>query len=381
MNTEKFIYLDNNSTTRLDPKVFEAMVPYFYEIFGNSGSPNPNGIVAAAAVEHSRNSIKSIFKIPDGEVLFSPSSTVSINVAIAGIAFSFYPKKNHLITQTTEHPAVLETVKYLSSLGFEITILAVDRLGFIDPEQLKTSITEKTILVSLMAANNEIGTLQPLEEAGRICSERGVYFHSDVTQAAGRYEINAKSLHLDLISGGGHKIHGPKGIGYLAVRDRNLINRITPLYHGGGQENALFPGTLNVPLIVGLSEALSVAHGIKDSENALLRRFSDIFQQILRDKGIEFGINGPADRLANNLSVVFKGITSSRMLSGIRQVAFSAGSACSAGSESHVLKAIGLSHNEINSTLRFGFSRFNTESEVVQAAEIIANFIKTERKQ
>ncbi len=379
MNKEKFIYLDNNSTTRLDPAVFDAMAPYFADYYGNSGSPNQNGIAAAAAVDLARKRLKSIFNIPDGKILFAPSSTVSINVAIAGMAFGSYPGKNHLITQATEHPAVLETMKYLSSLGFKITILPVDRLGYIDPGDLKNAITDKTILVSLMAANNEIGTLQPLKEVGKICREKGILFHSDVTQAAGRYPINANDLNLDLISGGGHKIHGPKGIGYLAISDTKLISKITPLYHGGGQEDGLFPGTLNVPLIVGLSRALELAYKNKETENPFLERLSRSFLGVLQDERVVFKINGPEKRLVNNLSLVFTGIASSVMLSNIRQVAFSAGSACSAGTESHVLKAIKLTQDEINSTLRFGFSRFNNENEVREAAGIVAYFTKTQR--
>lgn len=380
MNKEKFIYLDNNSTTRLDSAVFDAMAPWFMEFYGNTGSPNPNGIAAAAAVELARKKLRLIFNIPEGEMLFSPSSTVSINTAIAGIAFGSYPKKDHLITQATEHPAVLETMKYLSSLGFQITILPVDNLGFIDPVQLKSAITDKTILVSLMAANNEIGTLQPLKEAGAICMEKEVLFHSDVTQAAGRYRIDANELNLDLISGGGHKIHGPKGIGYLAVRNADLVSNIVPLLQGGGQEKALFPGTLNVPLIVGLSKALEITYENRETENAFLKRFSDAFREVLENEGVDFRINGPEERLVNNLSIVFTGVKSSTMLSNIRQVAFSAGSACSAGTESHVLKAIDLSHEDINSTLRFGFSRFNTEDEVNEAAGIVAKFIKSQRQ-
>ncbi len=379
MNTEKFIYLDNNSTTRLDPAVFDAMEPWFTDFYGNSGSPHQNGIAAASAVELARKSIKSIFNIPEGEILFSPSSTVSMNVAITGNAFGSYPKKDHLITQATEHPAVLESMKYLSSLGFNITILPVDQSGYIDPAQLAESITDKTIMVSLMAANNEIGTLQPLKEAGAICKETGVIFHSDVTQAAGRYHLDAEELHLDLISGGGHKIHGPKGIGYLALRNSALLSKIVPLYHGGGQEKALFPGTLNVPLIVGLSKALEMAYGQRETENRFLARLSKTFRETLVKEDVEFRINGPEERLVNNLSISFPGVRSSVMLSQVRQVAFSAGSACSAGTESHVLKAIKLSHDEINSTLRFGFSRFNTEDEVREAAGLVAKFIKTQR--
>lgn len=379
MNKEKFIYLDNNSTTRLDPAVLEAMAPFFLEYYGNSSSPHSCGIVAAAAVEIARRKIASIFAINDGEVLFAPSSTVSINVAITGTAISGYPGKDHLITQATEHPAVLVTMRYLRTLGFNITILPVDCKGLIDPDQLRDSITDKTVLVSLMAANNEIGALQPLRIAGEICKERDVLFHSDVTQAAGRYDLNAEELNLDLLSGGGHKIHGPKGIGYLAVRNKRLLSKISPLYHGGGQEAALFPGTLNVPLIVGLSRALELATVNRESESDHLSRLSLLFRERLESEGIDFKLNGPDERLVNNLSLVFRGIKSSHVISSIKTVAFSAGSACSAGTESHVLKAIGLECEEINSTLRFGFSRFNTVEEVNEASLIFANFIKSKR--
>ncbi len=379
MNKEKFIYLDNNSTTRLDPAVYDAMAPWFMEFYGNSSSPNSNGIAAAAAVENARRKIASIFAFQDGEILFAPSSTLSINTAIAGVAFSGYPAKDHLITQATEHPAVLETMKYLRTLGFNVTILPVDYNGLIDLDQLRDSITDKTLLVSLMAANNEIGTLQPLRDAGNICKERGVLFHSDVTQAAGRYDLNAEELNLDLISGGGHKIHGPKGTGYLAIRKKSLLKKITPVYHGGGQEAALFPGTLNVPLIVGLSRALELSCANRESENRHLSGLSLLFREILESEGIDFRLNGPENRLVNNLSIRFRGIKSSHLIGSIKNVAFSAGSACASGNESHVLKAIGLTTDEINSTLRFGFSRFNTVEEVKEASLIFANFIKSKR--
>lgn len=382
MNKNNLIYLDNNSTTRVDPRVFDAMAPWFHESYGNPSSPHRYGLEASVAVEASRSNIKKIFGIEDEELYFTSSATESINIAIMGTAFANFSSKKHLITQATEHPAILEVFKNLESLGFRTTVLPVDGEGFVDPGAIKNAIEPDTLLVSIMAANNEIGTLQDLPAIGIICEEAGVLFHSDLTQAAGRYDFDVKKIKLDMISGGAHKIHGPKGIGYLGLNKYSKKIKINPLMYGGGQEKGLSPGTLNVPLIVGLSRALEVCEEDRTRETDFLNRLRLLFLDSLTECLHEVYLNGPKERLLNNLSLRFDNFRSNDLISGIKTLAFSAGSACASGEgkSSHVLKAIGLNDAQIKSTARFGFSRFNTEEEINFAANEIVNYIRLKKK-
>ncbi len=382
MNKNNLIYLDNNSTTRVDSRVFDAMAPYFHEFYGNPSSPHRYGLEASIAVEASRTNIKKLFGIEDRELYFTSSATESINIAVMGTAFANFSNKKHLITQATEHPAVLETFKNLESLGFRTTVLPVDGEGFVDPQAIKNAIEPDTLLVSIMAANNEIGTMQDLANIGKICEETEVLFHSDLTQAAGRYAFNIKELKLDMISGGAHKIHGPKGIGYLGLNKTAKKIRINPLMYGGGQENGLSPGTLNVPLIVGLSKALEICDENRANETEYLNGLRLQFLRTLTEGIQGVHLNGPKERLLNNLSLRFDNIMSNDLISGIKTLAFSAGSACATGEgkPSHVLKAIGLNDSQIKSTARFGFSRFNTEDEINRAANEIVNYLRLKRK-
>lgn len=382
MNKNNLIYLDNNSTTRVDPRVFDAMAPYFHEFYGNPSSPHRYGLEASIAVEASRTNIKKLFGIEDRELYFTSSATESINIAVMGTAFANFSNKKHLITQATEHPAVLETFKNLKSLGFRTTVLPVDGEGFVDPQAIKNAIEPDTLLVSIMAANNEIGTMHDLISIGKICEETEVLFHSDLTQAAGRYAFNIKELKLDMISGGAHKIHGPKGIGYLGLNKTAKKIRINPLMYGGGQENGLSPGTLNVPLIVGLSKALEICDENRANETECLNGLRLQFLRTLTEGIQGVHLNGPKERLLNNLSLRFDNIMSNDLISGIKTLAFSAGSACATGEgkPSHVLKAIGLNDSQIKSTARFGFSRFNAEDEINRAANEIVNYLRLKRK-
>lgn len=382
MNKNNLIYLDNNSTTRVDPRVFDAMAPYFHELYGNPSSPHRYGLEASIAVEASRLMIKKLFGIEDRELYFTSSATESINIAIMGTAFANFSIKKHLITQATEHPAVLEVFKSLESLGFRTTVLDVDGQGFVDPQAIKNAIEPDTLLVSIMAANNEIGTLQDLVSIGKICEETEVLFHSDLTQAAGRYDFNVSEIKLDMISGGAHKIHGPKGIGYLGLNKTTKKIRINPLMYGGGQENGLSPGTLNVPLIVGLSKALEICEENRTGETEFLNGLRQLFFTTLTENIEGVHLNGPGIRLLNNLSLRFDNISSNDLINGIKTLAFSAGSACATGEgkPSHVLRAIGLNDSQIKSTARFGFSRFNSGHEILTAANEIVNFIKLKRK-
>lgn len=382
MNKNNLIYLDNNSTTRVDPRVFDAMAPYFHEFYGNPSSPHRYGLDTSIAVEAGRLTIKRLFGIEDQELYFTSSATESINIAIMGTAFANFSSKKHLITQATEHPAVLEVFKTLESLGFRTTVLPVDGEGFVDPQAIKNAIEPDTLLVSIMAANNEIGTMQDLQSIGNICEEAQVLFHSDLTQAAGRYAFNVREIKLDMISGGAHKIHGPKGIGYLGLNKTTKKIKINPLMYGGGQENGLSPGTLNVPLIVGLSKALEICENNRPTEKEFLNGLRLLFLRILTEGVQGVSLNGPKERLLNNLSLKFDHIRSNDLISGIKTLAFSAGSACATGEgkPSHVLKAIGLNDTQIKSTARFGFSRFNTEDEIYRAANEIVNYIRLKRK-
>ncbi|MBN8546110.1 MAG: cysteine desulfurase [Ignavibacteria bacterium] len=382
MKIQKFIYLDNNATTPVDPTVLREMLPYFSEVYGNPSSSHHYGIKASAAIEAARLNIKSLFNIPDGDLYFTSSATASINLAIAGQAYGNYPAKKHLITQATEHPAVMGTFSHLQSIGFDITILDVDHTGKVDPDQLAKAIRKDTLLVSIMAANNEIGTLQDLAVIGGICKNHDVIFHSDVTQYAGRYELNMKQLNVDLLSGGAHKIHGPKGIGYLAINRSSKRIKINPLLFGGGQENGLSPGTLNTPLTVGLSKALSLMDSKKKREESELTELRNSFCSFLGTLDVNFLVNGSKDRLFNNLSLQFPGISAGDMLNDLSHIMFSTGAACSSdnGSRSHVLRAIGLNDEEIASTARFGFSFMNTLDEIQVAAVAISNYIKSKRK-
>ncbi|GAB1348263.1 IscS subfamily cysteine desulfurase [Ignavibacteriales bacterium] len=383
MKKQKFIYLDNNATTPVDPIVFDAMRPFFCEVYGNPSSSHNHGIQASVAVESGRTNLKQMFNITDGDLYFTSSATESINLSIAGLAYANYPSKNHLITQATEHPAVLETFNHLAKLGFEITVLPVDSTGIVNPDDVKNAIKKETLMVSVMGANNEIGALQVLRLIGEICNSLNVIFHSDVTQFAGRYPLDMKALNLDLISGGAHKIHGPKGIGYLAVNKKDKIKKINPLLFGGGQEKGLSPGTLNTPLVVGLSRALSLMAANQGEENDSISNLRNTFLSSLEQMGIEFEINGSREnRLYNNLSIRFPGMVTHEMIADLRQISFSSGSACASesGNKSHVLKAIGLNNQDISSTARFGFSRFNTVDEIIEATTVIGNYIKLKRK-
>jgi cysteine desulfurase len=382
MIKNKFIYLDNNSTTQVDPSVLAEMLPYFGTDYGNPASPHSLGLKASTAVETNREYVKNYFNIQSGNLFFTSSATESINLAIAGLAYANYPTKKHLITQTTEHPAVLETMNHLRALGFQITILEVDGSGFVNPDDVKNAIVGETLLVSIMAANNEIGTLQDVSNIGMICAERDVIFHSDITQAAGRYIFDVEAQNIDIVSGGAHKIHGPKGIGYLGINLANKKIKINPLLFGGGQENGLSPGTLNVPLIVGISKALTIFNDCREVEADYLLNLKARFLDIIQSNLGAIKINGPKTRLMNNLSICFGEINTSEMIKEIKGIAFSTGSACASesGKKSTVLRAIGLTDSEITSTARFGFSRFNTEEEIVQAAMLISEYIKHTRK-
>ncbi|HSB75658.1 MAG TPA: aminotransferase class V-fold PLP-dependent enzyme, partial [Terriglobales bacterium] len=337
------IYMDNHATTPVDPRVLEAMLPYFTEKFGNPASHSHEfGWTAEAAVEEARQQIARLIGAQAKEIVFTSGATESDNLAITGAATACREKGDHIITVATEHKAVLDTCRHLEKAGLKVTYLAVDKDGLLDLNALRNALTSKTILVSVMAANNEIGVLQPLEEIGKMCRERGVLFHSDAAQGAGKIPLNVDQLKLDLLSISGHKIYGPKGVGALYVRSQPQAC-VAPLIHGGGHEHGMRSGTLNVTGIVGLGKACELCAQEMNEENqrvvALRTRLKDAILGRLED----VHVNGSLERrLPGNLNLAFGHVDAEALQMGLRDVAVSSGSACSSASiaPSHVLKAI-----------------------------------------
>lgn len=361
------IYLDYHATTPLDPRVLEAMLPYLGDRFGNPGSGHLYGWEGAAVVDRARQQIaEAVGGVPDG-VVWTSGATEANNLAIKGIAEIAYGQgKTHLITVATEHRAILEPCRYLERLGFTVTYLPVGGDGLLDPAALVRAITPQTALVSVMAANNEIGVLQDLAAIGAICQEREVYFHSDGAQALGKIPLDVQSFSLDLLSLTAHKLCGPKGIGALYVRPGLAL---APQLHGGGQEGERRSGTLAPHQIAGFAQAVSLAQAEQPQENHRLRQLRDRLWAAIRDLG-GVQLNGhPTQRLPGNLNVSFDGIDGNTLLKNLRpHLALSSGSACGSAQAqpSHVLKAIGLSDGQARASLRFGLGRFTSETEIAQ---------------
>ena len=362
------IYLDNHATTKVDPRVLETMLPYFSENFGNAASRQHRfGWIAEEAVEYARKTIAKFFNAESSEIIFTSGATESNNIAIQGIAESYRQKGNHIITCVTEHHSVLDVCKHLEKEGYEVTLLSVDKCGNIDGEALKNSIKEKTILVSLMSANNEIGTMHPIEEIGALCSERNILFHTDATQSVGKTSIDVKKLHIDLLSFSAHKIYGPKGVGGLFIRKKNPRTNLHPLHFGGGQEKGIRSGTLNVPGIVGMGKAIEICAGEMNEETQRIFSLRNLLQAKIFDTISDVWLNGDsANRIPNNFNIGFDGIDAQALMMGMKEIAVSSGSACSTSQAmpSHVLKSLGLASNEAHSCIRFGVGRFNTEEEI-----------------
>lgn len=383
MNTP--IYFDYNSTTPIDPDVLKEMLPYLTDKFGNASSKSHYyGWEAEEAVEYARKRIASLIKADKNEIIFTSGATESINLALKGLAENFNNKKNHIITSKIEHMAVLDTVKYLEKYGLEVTLLNVDRNGFVNPEELKKSIKKSTFLVSVMMASNEIGTIQPVAELAGICNENNILFHTDATQAVGKIPINVKELGIDLMSFSAHKLYGPKGAGALYIKDKNPKIKISEQVHGGRHEKGLRSGTLNVPAIVGFGKACDLC---KD------RMFEDYkLQIVLRDRlinnfihNLEYTtLNGDlGKRLPNNLNICFENVDSTALMSEVKDLAFSTGSACTSDSLelSHVLKALGRTDEESKCSIRMGIGRFTTNEEVEFAIEKVIKAVKKIRNQ
>ncbi|MGA2991027.1 MAG: IscS subfamily cysteine desulfurase [Candidatus Korobacteraceae bacterium] len=378
------IYMDNHATTPVDPRVLEAMLPYFNEIFGNAASRNHQfGWVAEQAVEQAREQIAKLIGASAKEIVFTSGATESDNLAIKGVAEMYREKGNHIITQATEHKAVLDTCKRLEKHGFRVTYLAVQKDGRIDLEDLKRALDDKTILVSIMGANNEIGVLQPVREIGQLCHERGVLFHTDAVQSVGKVPFNVIDDQVDLASISAHKIYGPKGVGALYVRRKNPRVQLVAQIDGGGHERGMRSGTLNVPGIVGLGKACELAMKELAEESARLARLRDSLKQQLFSQLDEIYVNGSMEhRLPGNLNVSFAYVEGESLLMGINDVAVSSGSACTSASlePSYVLKALGTGDDLAHSSIRFGLGRFNTQAEVDYVAKKMVETVRRLRE-
>jgi cysteine desulfurase len=370
------IYMDHNATTPVAPEVFEAMRPYFTELFGNPASRSHRfGRAAEAAVASAREQVARLIGARAEEIVFTSGATESDNLALKGVAQAYRDQGTHLITSWIEHHAVLDPCQRLEREGFEVAYLAVDREGLVDPADVEKAITPRTILISIMLANNEIGTLQPLQDIGRICKARGVLFHSDAVQGIGKIPVDVKTLGVDLLSLTGHKFYGPKGVGALYVRSENPRVRVVAQMDGGGHERGRRSGTLNVPGIVGLGKACELAEQLLDTEGARLTALRERLWAGIRARLTGVHLNGHASRrLPGTLHVRFDGIDAQALLTALSEVALSATSACSSGSgePSHVLRALGLPAALALASVRFGLGRRNTEEEVDYVCERLA---------
>ena len=374
------IYLDHHATTPVDPRVFEAMTPYFTENFGNASSlDHPYGYDASVAVKKARETIANAIGANVDEIIFTSGATESDNLALIGVMEKNKEKGNHLITCVTEHKAILDTAHHLESLGYKVTFLPVGEFGEINLESLKEAITEQTVLISIMAANNEIGTIADIAEIGKIAHENGVLFHTDAAQAVGHIPIDVQKMNIDLMSFSSHKIYGPKGIGALYVRSLSPRVKIDSIVYGGGQERNIRSGTLNVPGIVGFAKAIEIAQKEMEQENEKFKKWMGLMLAKLSEAGAK--LNGhPEKRLAHNLNVRFDGIESKAIINSVsKNIAISAGSACTTQivEPSHVLLALGLSEDQTHSSIRVGCGRFNTEEEIKIAADEIYHAVES----
>ena len=363
------IFLDNHSTTPMDPRVLEAMLPYFVEKFGNAASRNHAfGWEAEEAVENARKQIAKLIHADSKEIVFTSGATESDNLALKGVIEMYHEKGNHIITSSTEHRAVLDTAKALEAKGkATVTYLPVDKHGMVNPEDVRKAITDKTVLISIMLANNEIGTINPVKEIGKLAKEKSILFHCDATQGVGKIPVNVQEMGIDLMSFSAHKIYGPKGIGALYVRKKAPRVRIASQMDGGGHERGMRSGTLAVPLIVGFGKACELCEQEMDTDGRKLAAMRDRLQTGIMKALEETYLNGhPTQRLPHNLNISFAYVEGESLLMGLKEIALSSGSACTSATlePSYVLRALGVGSDLAHSSIRFGLGRFNTNEQV-----------------
>lgn len=363
------IFLDNHSTTPMDPRVLETMLPFFVEKFGNAASRNHAfGWEAEEAVENARKQIAKLIKADPKEIVFTSGATESDNLALKGVLEMYKEKGHHIITSSTEHRAVLDTAKSLEAKGLAtVTYLPVDKQGMVNPEDVRKAITDKTVLISVMLANNEIGTINPVQEIGRIAKEKGILFHCDATQGVGKIPVDVQAMGIDLMSFTAHKMYGPKGVGALYVRKKNPRVRIAAQMDGGGHERGMRSGTLPVPLIVGFGKACELCEQEMAKESVRLAAMRDRLQAGIMAALDECYLNGhPTDRLPGNLNISFAYVEGESLLMGMKDIALSSGSACTSATlePSYVLRALGVGTELAHSSIRFGLGRFTTDEEI-----------------
>jgi cysteine desulfurase len=378
------IYLDYHATTPMDPRVLDAMLPYFTNHFGNAASRNHSfGWEAEKAVEHARKQIADLIGANAKEIIFTSGATESNNLAIKGVAEMYAEKGNHIITVATEHKAVLDTCKKLEKQGFRVTYLSLASDGLVTLDQIREAITDKTILVSVMYANNEIGVIQPIAEIGKMLKEKGILFHSDAVQAVGKVPVNVIADNVDLLSMTAHKMYGPKGVGALYVRRKSPRVQITAQMDGGGHERGMRSGTMNVPGIVGFGKAAELCRLEMAEESKRLAHLRDKLKQKLETELDEVYVNGSMEhRLPHNLNMSFQYVEGESLLMGINDIAVSSGSACTSATlePSYVLKALGLGDDLAHSSIRFGLGRFTTEEEIDYTADKLIDVVKKLRE-
>jgi cysteine desulfurase len=373
--------MDNHATTPMDPRVLEAMLPYFTDKFGNAASRNHQfGWDAEAAVDHARDQIARLINAKPKDIIFTSGATESNNLAMKGVVEFYKDKGNHVITAVTEHKAILDPCKALERAGkAQVTYLQVDKYGCIDPDDVRKAITDKTILISLMYANNEIGSIHPLREIGKLAKEKGILFHSDATQGVGKIPVDVESMGIDLMSFTAHKVYGPKGCGGLYVRSKGPRVRLTPQMDGGGHERGMRSGTLNVPGIVGLGKACELSGAEMETEAGRMIELRERLRKGLFDQLDEVYLNGhPTSRLPGNLNVSFAFVEGESLLMGLKDIAVSSGSACTSATlePSYVLKALGVGEDLAHTSIRFGLGRFNTVEEVDYVIERVVHEVR-----
>lgn len=376
------IYMDYQSTTPIDPRVADIIDKEMREGFGNPHSKSHSfGWIAEEKMEIARKQIASVINADEKEIIFTSGATESNNMALRGLAEFYGEEKNHIITLETEHKCVINSVRYLKTKGFDVTFLPVQKNGLVNLDDIKKAITPKTLVVSIMGVNNEIGVIQPLEEIGKITRENGVFFHTDLAQAFGKIEIDVEKMNIDLASISSHKIYGPKGVGALFVRRKPRV-RILPLIHGGGQERGLRSGTMPTPLIVGFGLASEIAQKQMKEDNTRIQKLTDKFRTSIMELE-EVYINGDlTHRVAGNLNISFAFIEGESMMMSISDLAVSSGSACTSSSlePSYVIKALGVSEELAHTSIRFGFGRFTTEEEIDYAISLIKSKVHNLRE-